>query len=51
MDKKNLLLSLKVAHRELCDRQITKATERIGILVKILEKEFEEEKEVLDEQA
>jgi hypothetical protein len=49
MDKKDLLLSLRVAHRELCDRQTKKARIRIGILVRILEKEFEEEKEVADE--
>jgi hypothetical protein len=44
MEKAQLLLSLSVAHQELCDLQIKKARHRIGILVKILEKELEEEK-------
>lgn len=49
MEKGQLLLSLRVAHQELSTGQIKKSKQRIGILVRMLEKELEEEKEVASE--
>lgn len=49
MNKEQLLVMLRVAHEELSTNQLYKATLRIEILVTILEKELEEEKEVVSE--
>lgn len=46
MNKEQLLLMLRVAHEELSTDQIKKAKQRIGILVRMLEKQLEAEKEV-----